>query len=43
MTDWAKQQGIDKVIVCEKSDVPIEDVRKQFTRLHEIKTHFARV
>jgi hypothetical protein len=43
MADWAKHQGIDKVIVCEKSDVPIEEVRKKFTRLHEIKTVFARV
>ena len=43
LADWAKHQGIDKVIVYEKSDVPLEEVRKKFTRLHEIKTMFARV
>ena len=43
MARWAKEQGIDKLIVCERSDVPIEEVRKKFTRLHEIKTMFARV
>jgi hypothetical protein len=43
LADWARHQGIDKVIVCEKTDVPAEEVRKKFTRLHEIKTMFARV
>lgn len=43
LADWAKHQGIDKVIVYEKSDVPLEEVRKKFARLHEIKTMFARV
>ena len=44
MVDWAKHQGIDKVIVCERSDVPIAAVRERFGgRLHEIKTMFARV
>lgn len=43
MARWAKEQGIDKVIVCEKSDVPIDKVREKFTRLHEFKTMFARV
>jgi len=44
MVDWAKHQGIDKIIVCERSDVPIAAVREKFGgRLHEIKTVFARV
>ncbi len=44
MVDWAKHQGIDKIIVCERSDVPIATVREKFGgRLHEIKTVFARV
>jgi hypothetical protein len=43
MSRWAKEQGIDKVIVCERSDVPIERVREKFNRLHEFKTVFARV
>ncbi len=44
MVDWAKHQGIDKIIVCERSDVPITVVREKFGgRLHEIKTVFARV
>lgn len=44
MVDWAKHQGIEKVIVCERSDVPITAVREKFGgKLHEFKTHFARV
>jgi hypothetical protein len=43
MIKWARDQGIDKVIVCERSDVPVEKVREKFTRLHEFKTVFARV
>lgn len=44
MIDWAKHQGIDKIIVCERSDVPIAAIREKFGgRLHEIKTMFARV
>src|SRR5208282_1930681 len=39
MADWAKHQGIDKIIVCERSDVPIAAIREKFGgRLHEIKT-----
>lgn len=44
IVDWAKHQGIDKIIVCERSDVPIAAIRDKFGgRLHEIKTMFARV
>jgi hypothetical protein len=43
MVDWAKTQGIDRVIVCENSDVPEETVRKMFPRVHEFKTIFVRV
>jgi hypothetical protein len=44
MADWAKQQGIDKVVVGERSDVPISAIRDKFGgRLHEVKTMFARV
>lgn len=44
MADWAKGQSIDKLIVCERSDVPITQVREKFGgKLHEIKTVFTRV
>ena len=44
MVDWAKSQGIDRVIVCERSDVPLEAVREKLGgKLHELKTLFARV
>ena len=44
MVDWARSQGIDRVIVCERSDVPLEDVREKLGgKLHELKTLFARV
>ena len=44
MADWAKTQGIDKLIVCESSDVPTTQVREKFGgKLHEIKTVFTRV
>lgn len=44
MADWARHQGIDKLIVCERSDVPVVQVREQFGgKLHEFKTMFVRV
>lgn len=44
MAKWAKDQGIDKLILMERSDVPIATVREKFGgKLHEFKTVFARV
>ena len=43
MLRWAKQAGIDKVFVMEKSDVPDDMVRKRVGRVHEVKQFFARV
>lgn len=44
MADWAKHQNIDKLIVCERSDVPIAAVREKFGgKLHEFKTVFTRI
>jgi hypothetical protein len=42
MKEWAKNQGIARVIVCERSDVPDAQVRK-LGSLHDIKTLFMRV
>ena len=44
MAQWARFQGIDKVIVGERSDVPLTKIREMFDgRLHEFKTVFARL
>lgn len=44
MMDWARHQSIDRVVVHERSDVPIERVRERLGgKLHEYKTMFARV
>lgn len=40
---WAKEQGVDKIIVGERSDVPVEKIREKFNRLYDFKTMFARV
>lgn len=43
MAAWAKNQGIDRVIVGERSDVPLEKIREKFSRLNDFKTWVARV
>lgn len=44
MAEWAKFQNIEKMIICERSDVPVSLIRDKFeNRLHDFKTYFVRV
>ena len=40
---WAKSQEIDKIIVAESSDVPLDTIKERLGRLYELRMTFAKV